>query len=166
MTTSNLKNSNPELRASTALFLQQAVGLVQPQPAGDNSLPCLLDRHVARDIRADALWLGPENRVVNDALDQRVVVNRVGFVPGAEVKNASAAARPAISAAENFPALEPRNEHLLVGRRNSERFAVTLRVLQFNKPVDPAGNRMTGVYDPNALALAGLAPAQVATRAH
>ena len=85
---------------------------------------------------------------------------------GTEIKNPPAAARPAIAAAENFPALEPRNEHLLVGSRNPERFAVTLGVLQFNKPVDPASNRMTGVYDSNALALAGLAPAQVATRAH
>src|SRR5882672_229841 len=91
-----------ELRASTALSRQHAIRLVQSQPAGDNFLPGLLDRHVARDIRADALWLGPVDRVVNDALDQRVVVNRVGFMPGAEVKNASAAARPTIAAAENF----------------------------------------------------------------
>src|SRR5437763_995208 len=95
--------------------------IVHARAAGVNSFRCLLDRHMKRHFRGPSLRTRPSDRVVNDALNLGVVINGIKFVARAEVKDPPAAAGPAIAAAENFSALEPRNEDLFIRRRNAER---------------------------------------------
>src|SRR5438477_424286 len=83
------------------------------------------DRSMSRHIRRDALRARPMNRVSDHPLDQRMMINGIRFVARAEIKNPSAAAHPTVSAAEDLAAFEPRNEDLLIGRRDTEWFAVT-----------------------------------------
>src|SRR5437879_11360429 len=108
--------------------------------ARNNLFTRLLYGNMSRHIRRGALRARPMNRVSDHPLDQRMMINGIRFVARAEIKNPSAAAHPAISAAEDLAAFEPRNEDLLIGRRDTEWFAVTFGVFQFDEPVDPASN--------------------------
>src|SRR5476649_1439733 len=87
-------------------------------------------------------------------------------MPRPEVEDAPVAARPAAVAAEDLPALEPGDEDLLLGRWHAEGLAVHLLPGELEVAVDPAGNGMPGITDPEALALVGLAPGEGAGRAH
>src|SRR5207245_8368053 len=94
------------------------------------------------------------------------VINRIGFMAGAEIEDSTASPDPAIAAAEYFASLEPGDEDLLIRRRDSERFAVTLRVLQFNETFNTLCDRMARIDHPDALALTSFPPAKMAACAH
>ncbi len=109
---------------------------------------------------------GPARGIAQNRLDVRVLVNRIGLVPGAEVENPSGAAPVGQAGAEHLATLEPGDEHRFQRFRHEERLAVHLGILDRERGAEPLGNRMGRVDDPDALALARLAPAQRARRSH
>src|SRR5262249_29775251 len=113
-----------------------------------------------------ALRPRPANRIGDYPLDEWIVVNRISLVARAEIKDPATAAEPAIPATEHFSTLEPGNEHLLVGGRNSKRFSVTFGVLQLDEAIDTPSYRMARVDHPDALPLARFAPSEVAACSH
>src|SRR5262245_14487115 len=110
--------------------MQRSGAIVQLRSFGNDFFTGLLDGHMLGHIGPHALRPGPSYCVANDALNLRMMIDRISLVTGTEIKNPSAAARPAIAAAKNFAALKPRNEDLLVGHRNAERLAIHLGLLQ------------------------------------
>src|SRR6266850_272561 len=92
----------------------------------------------------------PAHGVVNYTLNGGMMINGIGLVPGTEIEDASAAARPAVAAAENFSPLEPGNKNLLLGVGNAERLPIHLGLFQFDATVNPFGDGVAGIYRPNA----------------
>src|SRR6266513_993042 len=114
----------------------------------------------------DAVACGPAKGIAQNHPDTLVIIDELGFVAGAEVKDLSVATFPGAARAENFTALEPGNENNLIGRRHGERFAVHFDILDFEIAIDPARNRMGRVANPEPFLFAGLAPDDGTTRAH
>src|ERR1041384_122538 len=123
-----------------------------------------LDRDVSRldRVQPDALRFGPANGVADHALHWWMVIDRVQLVAGAEVENLPVAPTPAAAAAEYFAPLEPRDEHLFLGRGHIERLAVHLGVGNLDAGVDAFSNGMAGIGDPDAFSLAGFPPVEKA----
>ena len=92
------------------------------------------------------------------------MVNGVGLVARPEVEEPPAAAAVTAPRAEHFAALEPRREHESVGVRNAERFAVGLRLVDDDSLVEAVGGGVTGVGDPEPLALTALPVGEVTRR--
>ena len=65
-------------------------------------------------------------------------IDRIGFVPGPEIEDLAVPALPGAAASEDFAAFKPGEENDLVRRRNRERLAVHLRVLNFKEAIDSA----------------------------
>ena len=73
---------------------------------------------------------GPANRIGDDGLDFRLIIDREGFVAGLEVEDASAA-HEAAAGTEHLSARMPGDEHQVVGLRDEELLAVGLIVRHF-----------------------------------
>src|SRR6266576_3176712 len=109
---------------------------------------------------------GPANGIAQNQPDMLIIINRIGLVAGAEVKDFAVATFPSATRAENLAALEPRNENNLLGGGYGERLAIHFDVLDFEVAINPARDRMGGVANPEAFLFAGLAPDDGAARAH
>ena len=123
------------------------------------------------DLRATvdpfcAIACGPANGIAQNQPDVLIIIDRIGFVAGTEVKDFAVAAFPGAPRTENLAALEPGDENNLVGRRHCERFAIHFDVLDFEIAIDPARDRMRRVANPEPLLFAGLAPDNGAACAH
>ena len=103
-------------------------------------------------------------RVGQHPLDVGVVVDGVLLVAGAEVEDPARAAHPRAAAAEHLAAGERRDEDQLVGRRDRERLAVHLLRVDHDRVRHAGRDRVRRVDRPDQLALAFVAPAQVARR--
>lgn len=130
---------------------------------GDDSFTGLLDRGVPGCVGGTALRRSPTDSVGDHPLDLWMMIDRITFVTGAEIKDASAATAPCAAAAEDFTALEPGNENEIVGCGDAERFAIHFALFEFDAVVDAIGDGMTGVDDPDSLPFTGFAPAKGAT---
>src|SRR4051812_48879715 len=93
-------------------------------------------------------------------------INRIGFMPRAEVKDFSIPALPGTAAPENFAAFEPGEKNDLVRRWDDERFAVHFGILNFKAPINSRCDGVTGVADPKPFALARLAPGERTACSH
>jgi hypothetical protein len=132
----------------------------------DDVFPCLFDgNRVGRDL-VPFLRLRPANAVGDHALDIRMMVDGVDFVPGAEVEDAAEAACPSRAAAEDFAALEPRHKDQFVRCWNSKGFTVHFGVFDLDAVADACGDGVAWIDHPDALSLACFPPAEGATRAH
>src|SRR5215472_6778426 len=149
---SRSRSFEPSLFIPSRELPKRPCGVVHLETAWNNFLARLLDGHMPRHLRCYSLRFGPANRVINHSLDEWMMVNRITFVARAKIKDPATAAGPAVPAPEDFAAFEPRDEDLLIRRRNAERLTVALGVLQFDKPIDSSRNGMTGVDNPDALA--------------
>ena len=123
------------------------------------------------DLRATvdpfcAIACGPANGIAQNQPDVLIIIDRIGFVPGTEVKDFAVAAFPGTTGAENFTAFEPGDENNLLRRRHRERFAVHFDVLDFEIAINPARDWMGRVTNPEPFLFAGLAPDNRAARAH
>lgn len=68
----------------------------------------------------------PFDRIHDDLLDLRLIIDWERLMTRAEVEHLTLAAVPAAAAAEHLAALEPADEYLLVRLRDIEVFAVHL----------------------------------------
>ena len=109
---------------------------------------------------------GPMDGVAQDLPNDRMKIDRIGFVARTEIKDLAVAAFPGAAAPENFAAFKPGEKNDLVRRRDGERFAIHLGVLDFETAIDPAGDRMPGIANPETLPFARLAPGERTARAH
>src|SRR6266513_6551296 len=71
------------------------------------------------DLRAtvdplDAVACGPANGIAQNQPDVLIIIDRIGFVAGTEVKDFAVAAFPSATRTENLAALEPGDENNLV----------------------------------------------------
>src|SRR5262245_53086130 len=106
--------------------MKRASRIMQLRPSGNYFFAGLLDGHVLWNVSTHALRPGPFHPVGNHTLNLRMMIDRIGLMARTEIKNSSAAAHPAIASAKNFPTLEPRHKHLLVGHRNAKRLTIHL----------------------------------------
>ena len=84
---------------------------------------------------------GPLHGVLQDLLHGVVVIDRVGFMPGPEVKDVPVSAFPGLPGSEDFAAGEPADEKLFVRRGNDEGLAIHFGVLNFKISIDSPGDR-------------------------
>src|SRR5256885_13513847 len=122
------------------------------------------------DLRATvdpfcAIAYSPANGVPQNQPDVLIIIDRIGFVAGTEVKDFAVAAFPGATGAENLAALEPGDKNNLVGRRHCERFAIHFDVLDFEIAINPVRDWMRWVANPEPFPFAGLAPDNGAARA-
>src|ERR1039458_9172366 len=87
---------------------------------GRDPLARLFHGHVPGHVRLLPLRPRPEDRVVDNALNERVVVDGIRLVAPTKIENAPAAARPAVPAAKDFAAFKPRDEDLLIRHRDAK----------------------------------------------
>src|SRR5208337_4666849 len=100
-------------------------------------------------FRNGALLTGQEsNRVGDDAQWDRLLVNWVGFVAGAEVENSSVAERPEGSAAEPLAAGPALLQEHFVRLGDVKRLVVHLRPGNLEEARHALDDRMIGVQDP------------------
>ncbi len=85
---------------------------------------------------------------------------------GAEVEHIARAALVGHARPEHLAALEPADEHGFQGFRDAKGLAIHFFIFDFEMIRQTGGDRMVAAGDPETLALAGLAPGQVAGRAH
>ena len=90
--------------------MERAGGVMQLRASGRDAFARLFHGNVPGHVRLLPLGPRPEDRVIDDALNERVVVDGVGLVARAEIEDAAAAARPTVPAAKDFPAFEPRDK--------------------------------------------------------
>src|SRR5882724_2383184 len=114
----------------------------------------------------DAVARGPADGITQNQTHVLIIIDWVGFVARAEVKDFAVATFPGTAGAENFAALEPGNENNLIGRRHGERFAVHFDILDFEIAINPARDRMGWVANPEPFLFAGFAPDDRTTRTH
>src|ERR1039458_608169 len=93
---------------------------------GRDALARLFHGHVPGHVRLLPLGPRPEDRVEDNALNERVVVDGVGLVAWTKIEDAPAAARPTVPATKDFAAFKPRDEDLLIRRRDAEGLTIHL----------------------------------------
>ncbi len=109
---------------------------------------------------------GPHHRVLQHELDIRLIVDREGFVAGAEVEDLARSPMEAAAAAEDFAAGKPAHEDQRVGRRDVEALAVHLHVRNLDVFAQALRDGVSRLHDPEPLFLAGFAPLQIARGSH
>src|SRR2546423_14739388 len=123
------------------------------------------------DLRATvdpfcAIAYGPANGIAQNQPDVLIIIDRIGLVAGAEVKDFAVTTFPGATGPENLATLEPRNENNLLGGGYGERLAIHFDVLDFEVAINPACDRMGRVANPEPFLFAGFAPDDGAARAH
>src|SRR5439155_5368309 len=99
------------------------------------------------DLRAavdplHAIACGPANSIAQNQPDILIVIDRIGLVAGAEVKDFAVATLPSATGAENFTPFKPGDENNLVSRGNRERVAVHFDVHDFEIASNTAPDRL------------------------
>src|SRR4051794_1751186 len=95
-----------------------------------------------------------------------MIIDRVGLVPRAEVKNLTVTAFPGATRPEDLASFEPRNKYDLVRGGNGERLAVHLSVFDFEVTIDSLRDGMAGVTNPESFLLARFPPRDRTARSH
>src|SRR5689334_5858482 len=101
---------------------------------------------------------GPAHRISQNEPDTLIIIDRIGFVAGPEVKDFAVPAFPSATGAKDFAAFKPGNENNLLGGRYGEWFAIHLHVLDFEIAINPTCDRMRRVADPKPLFFACFTP--------
>src|SRR5437868_9183895 len=113
-----------------------------------------------------AIASGPANSIAQNQADILIIIDWVGFVAGAKVKDFSIATFPGATGAKNFAPFKPGDENNLIGRGHGEWFTVHFDILDFEVAINPTCDRMGRVTNPESLFFAGFAPDNGTTRAH
>src|SRR5262245_18596905 len=106
-TIATAKRKQDFMEESTTARVQLPVGLMKLHAPRHDSLARFLIGNVPRNDRPAPLGASPMDGIINHALDQRVVINRIGFVSRTEIKNPTAPAHPTVAAAEHLSPFEP-----------------------------------------------------------
>src|SRR5438270_526260 len=98
-----------------------------------------------------AIASGPANSIAQNQADILIIIDWVGFVAGAKVKDFSIAAFPGATGAKNFAPFKPGDENNLIGRGHGEWFTVHFDILDFEVAINPTCDRMGRVTNPESL---------------
>ena len=108
----------------------------------------------------------PTDGVADDKLNRFVMEDREGFVTRLEIEYSSVAAVEGTACAEYLAAFVPAHKYYLVGLGDAKRLCIGFNAVKLEISADALRYRVCGVYRPNALKIAVLAPREVASGSH